>query len=643
MRRIPVYSPGLAAEDVEAVSAATAEGFISSAAPPVGLFEREWAERCGMPWAVAVSSGTAALELLVPALDIGPGDEVICPALTIISCARAIVQSGARPVLVDVDPGTWCLDVRETEARLSPRTRAVLGVHLFGLPYDHASLAKVSREHSLLVIEDAAQAHGARVRVGDTTVPCGALGDASIFSFYANKAVTTGEGGMVLTRDEAVAGRVRDSANLYLGGPRRFLHEDLGFNYRMSSLQAALGRSQARRLDRTLEKKRLIGLWYRERLGGLRGVELQAAGGHDDFAPWMNALVLSDDVPCEASEVMGQLQRRGIETRPFFIGLHEQPALTKRGWFGGERYPVTERLSRRGFYLPSGLDLDEGTVDHVVGELRAVLAGVSSASVAVPPEPVAKVHGGDAMAVFGPAYAEAYDAFYEGKDYAAEVDVLVSCFDRHSSSPVRRILDLGCGTGRHVGELASRGYEVLGVDRSASMLALARLRCPGVRFVEADMRTVDLGETVDAVVILFAALGYLTTAEDILAALRATRRHLEAGGLLVADVWLGGSDGQVAPTRRTAQRGAVTWTRTGFLSRDPVLQRVDLAYELVRAEGGARSVVHEVHRMHYFSPFELDFALRAAGFRLVRLCRDGDLDHAPRPRDLTALFVAEAV
>jgi len=585
----------------------------------------------------------------VSALGLGPGDEVLCPAFTIISCARAIVLSGATPVLVDVDPSTWCIDVARAEARTGPRTRAVLGVHAFGHPYDHSALTELARRRELVIVEDAAQAHGARVRTPGGALPCGGLGDVSVFSFYANKAVTTGEGGMVLSRSSGVAARVRALANLFMGKDRRFVHEELGHNYRLSSLQAALGISQLARLAETIERKRFIARCYRERLARIEEVELQGVSGDAEPTFWMNAIVLSDSVPADAEALGRVLARRGVETRPLFTGLHEQPALISRGFFDGEHHPVTERLSRRGLYLPSGLLLDEAAIDDVVRELRAALSELgderASVPVAIPGRSDGERRDAEASStVFGDAFAEGYDALYADKDYAVEVTRLEDCFARHSASPVRRVLDVGCGTGRHVAELAARGYDVVGVDRSAEMLAIAKRRSPAGRFVEADMCEVELGETFDAVVVLFAALSYNTTPSAIQRTLSALRRHVSAGGLLVADVWFGAAAPTARPvvTRRTASVARVQWERTGVLQRDPLRQRVDIAYELGRRSPDGYSVAREMHRMHYFMPFELEFALELSGFRLVHLSRETDLDKAPNERDLTALFVARA-
>lgn len=649
-RRVPVYAPVLTSADARAVSQAVERGSLGSAAPggthPVARFEEAWAERTGMPHAVAVANGTAALELAVAALGLGPGDEVVCPAFTIISCVRAVLHAGATPVLADVDPRTWCIDPAEVERKAGPRTRAILAVHAFGTPYDHEALGRLA-SRGLFVIEDAAQAHGARVWVGDAHEPCGGLGDASVLSFYVNKPVTTGEGGMVLARDPRVAERARDAANLFFGKARRFVHEDLGHNYRMTGLQAALGLSQLERLDETIATKRRIAAWYRKRLAELAEVELQESNPRDEPIFWMNGIVLADTFGGDAASLAASLTELGIDTRPFFVGFHEQPALLGRGLFLGERHAVTERLSRRGLYLPSGLDLDEETVEYVVSRLKEALSQASPARISAPEtERAGGSPAAEPKTLFGPAFAEAYDALYAEKNYGAEVTLLERAFARFCPSGVRRVLDIGCGTGRHGLELSSRGYEVVGVDRSASMLHIARERAPSVRFVEADMTTMDLGDTFDAVVILFAALSYQTTPDGIIAALAAARRHLRPAGLLIADVWFGTPAtglGGITRTHRAGRKGDVAWERRGSIERDPLEQRVRITYELERTEAGRQEVTRETHAMHYFVPFELEFALRQAGFRLCALTAETDLDRAPASSDLTALFVAAAV
>jgi SAM-dependent methyltransferase len=309
---------------------------------------------------------------------------------------------------------------------------------------------------------------------------------------------------------------------------------------------------------------------------------------------------------------------------------------------------VTERLSRRGLYLPSGLDLDEEAIDVVVTALKDALVEAGAERVPVPTPPVAECAAKDAAIAdsemaFGPAFAEAYDPLYSDKDYSAEATLLDRAIARYGEPGMRRVLDLGCGTGRHAAELSSRGYGVVGVDRSPSMLRIARERAPSLRFVESDMTDIALDETFDVVVILFAALSYLTTPEGILRALAAARRHLRPSGILIADVWFGESaDGGTAKTRRAGRSGDVTWERLGTITRDRLEQRVQLSYELRRTEGGRTSVARETHVMHYFSRFELEFALSCSGFRLAALTSQTDLERAPASSDSTALFVATA-
>jgi perosamine synthetase len=309
-----------------------------------------------------VSNGTTALELAVRALGIGPGDEVVCPTFTIVSCVRAIVLAGATPVLVDAGPRTFNLDVEQLEAAISPRTRAIMAVHTYGHPFD-PRVVEIARRRAIPLIEDAAEAHGGELLIDSTWRPCGGIGDLSIFSFYANKPVTTGEGGMVLARDAQVAERVRSHRNLCFG-PRddRFRHRELGGNFRLGNVAAAIGLSQLGRLDRIVERKREVAALYRARLPQL---QFQL---HESWArpiDWMVSVVF--DRP--AREIAEKLDRSGIETRPFFLGMHEQPVFARL--FSGVRHPVAERLSRHGLYLPSALSVDAAIVERVARVLEA--------------------------------------------------------------------------------------------------------------------------------------------------------------------------------------------------------------------------------------------------------------------------------
>ncbi|MEI8227701.1 MAG: DegT/DnrJ/EryC1/StrS family aminotransferase [Planctomycetota bacterium] len=368
---IPVNSPLIDGDESRYLQECIATGWLSAEGGFVEQFEREFAARVGRAHGVAVSSGTAALDVAVAALGLGPGDEVIVPTFTIISCVAAILRAGATPIFVDSDARTWNMDVDQIEPLLNRRTRAIMAVHTYGLPVEMEPVLTLARDHGLHVIEDAAEAHGLQYR-GE---PCGSFGDISTFSFYANKLVTTGEGGMVLTDDPAIAERCRSLRNLCFGSGRRFVHEELGWNYRMSNLQAAVGVAQLKQLDRFIRLKRAMGQRYSDRLTSLAAITLQPARTeHAENGYWVYGVVLEDHVPLDAAEAMRRLAQRGIGTRPFFWPMHEQPVLKKLGLADGKAKPVSERLARRGFYLPSGLGLSEAEIDTVCDEVCALLA-----------------------------------------------------------------------------------------------------------------------------------------------------------------------------------------------------------------------------------------------------------------------------
>lgn len=364
---IPVNTPDLGGNEARYLAECVTTGWISSEGPFVRRLEDGVAARCGRRHGIAVCNGTVALDVALAALGIGPGDEVILPTFTIISCAAAIVRAGAVPVVVDSDPATWNMDVARIAERITPRTRAIMAVHIYGLPVDMDPVLALARQHGLRVVEDAAEAIGQAYRGR----PCGSLGDISTLSFYPNKHITTGEGGMVLTDDPAIAERCRDLRNLCFGRKRRFVHEELGWNFRMSNLQAAIGVAQLEKLERSIGRKREIGRLYAELLAACRGVALPPPSlPYAENIYWVYGLVLDDDVPFDAEEAMARLAARGIGTRPFFWGMHEQPVFRRMGLFEGVHCPVAERLSRRGFYVPSGLAL---TDDEIRTAARAVV------------------------------------------------------------------------------------------------------------------------------------------------------------------------------------------------------------------------------------------------------------------------------
>jgi perosamine synthetase len=313
-------------------------------------------------------------------LDLRQGDEVILPTFTIISCAQAVTRFGAVPVLVDSDPRTWCMDVTQVEAKITPRTRAIMPVHIYGHPVDMDPLLDLAERHELAIVEDAAEVHGGEYLHGHGTGEgewrrCGSFGTLSTFSFYANKIVTTGEGGMVLTDSDDYADRLRGYRNLGFRPERRFYHTELGNNFRLTNLQAAIGVAQIAQIDRFLEQKRWMGQAYTARLLELPGLQLPVEEPWARHVYWMYGLVVDESTGLTAETFAEELRQYGVQTRPFFLGMHEQPVFHKMGLFEGERYPVAERIARQGLYLPSGMTLSEAQLEEVCDAVAAVMAG----------------------------------------------------------------------------------------------------------------------------------------------------------------------------------------------------------------------------------------------------------------------------
>lgn len=366
---IPVSEPLLTGNEKAYLAECIDTGWISSEGPFVGRFERAVADWCGVRHGVAVANGTAALHVAVGSLPFEPGDEILMPDFTIISCALAIIENGCRPVLVDSDPETWAMDAELLEARITDRTRGIMVVNMYGHPVDMAVVDELAKRHGLYVIEDAAEG------LGSTAYgrPGGGLGHVAALSFYANKLVSTGEGGMVLTNDDDAAENARALRNLCFRTDRRFLHSRIGHNHRMTNIQAAVGLAQMERIETFIERRRSMGRLYLEGLAGLP-VQLPAEREWATNIYWMFGLVLDDDVPCDAEEFSRRLAERNIQTRPFFLGMHEQPVLRDMGLFAGESYPVSARLARRGFYLPSGQAITDEQIGRVCRAVREVFA-----------------------------------------------------------------------------------------------------------------------------------------------------------------------------------------------------------------------------------------------------------------------------
>jgi perosamine synthetase len=367
---IPVNEPLLNGNEKKYLNECIDTGWISSEGPFVKKFEELFSSRINRKYGIAVSNGSVALDAAVVALGIGNGDEVIMPAFTIISCAAAIVRARAIPVLVDSDPITWNMNINNIEEKITPKTRAIMVVHIYGLPVDMDPILQLCKEHNLYLIEDAAEMHGQTYKGR----PCGSFGDISIFSFYPNKHITTGEGGMIVVDDEKLADRCRSLRNLFFQPQKRFLHEELGWNFRMTNIQAALGLAQLERLDEFVLRKRSMGKLYSELLKDTNSIQLPLM--KTDYAEniyWVYGILLNDSLSFDAEIAMKKLAVLEIGTRPFFWPMHEQPVFNKMGLFKNESYPVAERMARRGFYLPSGMALTEPQIYSVVNKLKEIL------------------------------------------------------------------------------------------------------------------------------------------------------------------------------------------------------------------------------------------------------------------------------
>ena len=370
---IPVNEPLLNGNEKKYLCECIDTGWISSEGPFVKEFEQKMSASAGRKYGIAVSNGTAALEVAVQALGIGAGDEVIMPAFTIISCVMAVTKAGAVPVLIDSDMHTWNMKAEEIEAKITPRTKAIMIVHLYGLPVEADPILALAEKYGLKVIEDAAEMHGQTYK----GKPCGSFGDISTFSFYPNKHNTTGAGGIVVTADEDLAQRCRMLRNLCFRKDVRYVHDEISDNYRFTNLQAAVGLAQLERLDEFVARKRTMGRYYTERLKDVEGLMLPIEKtGYADNIYWVYGIVLNSDIQTDNKTIQKLLADEGIGSRTFFWCMHEQPVYRKQGLFHGENYPNAEYLARKGFYIPSGLALTQEQMDQVVTGVKRVMARV---------------------------------------------------------------------------------------------------------------------------------------------------------------------------------------------------------------------------------------------------------------------------
>lgn len=367
---IPVCEPVLNGRELKYVTECLETNWISSAGKYISLFEEKFSQYCGMPFGVACSNCTTALHMSMVGLGIGQGDEVIIPDFTLIVSANTVIQAGAKPVLVDVDPKTWCIDPKLIEAKITPRTKAIMVVHMYGHPCDMEAIMDIARRHNLYVIEDCAQAHGAEVNGRKA----GSFGDVACFSFYGNKILTTGEGGMVLCKDEKLANRLALLRNQGFQEPR-FVHEVVAYNYRMTNVQAAIGVAQTEMVEEKIAVKRWIGQTYNELLAGARDLTLPHEEPWAKNVYWMYGVLVGEGFGLTKDELMVKLKEKGVDTRSFFCPMSMQPVFIN----GGNpcypdvsvQNPASVDLWNRGLYLPSGLGLTKAHMEEVAEKLMA--------------------------------------------------------------------------------------------------------------------------------------------------------------------------------------------------------------------------------------------------------------------------------
>jgi len=372
---IPVCKPWLPGKEKEYVLDALETNWISSAGKYIEKFEEGFAEFCGTKYGVSCSNGFGALHLACVALGLKQGDEVIVPTFTMAASVNTIILAGATPVLVDCDPETYCIDVNKIEEKITNKTKAIMGVHIYGNVCDMDVILALAKKYNLFVIEDAAEAHGGEYKGRKA----GSMGDIGCFSFYANKILTTGEGGMCVTNNEELARKMRSLRSHCLKeGEGRFLHEDVGFNYRLTNLQAAIGAAQVENAEKLVEARRSVLIRYNKELAGVVGLILPVEKSYSKNVCWMYGVVLSEEVEKSREEVMQELKEEGVETRSFFVPMHKQPAYTKGKAentpdCSGD-FPIADRIGKRGFYLPSSSDITDEEIKIVCTALKKILS-----------------------------------------------------------------------------------------------------------------------------------------------------------------------------------------------------------------------------------------------------------------------------
>ena len=366
---IPVSKPEVSKNDIKAVNKVLKKSWISSDGPEVKIFEKEFSKKVKRKFSIAVSNGTAALEIAIKALGIKKNDEVIIPNFTIISNALAVIKQNAKPVLVDCDLENWNIKIEDIKKKINKRTKALIVTHIYSFSNDMDKILKICKKNKIFLIEDAAEVVGLKYKDRN----CGSFGDISTFSFYANKQVTTGEGGMISTNSKTLNERCRSLRNLCFGKTNRFNHNDLGWNYRITNIQAALGITQLKRLDSIVKKKMYIGNYYYQKLLKNKNIYITPPKiSYSKNIYWVVGILIRNK-KILASKIIKKLNSYGIGARPFFWPMHEQKIFDKMKLFKKQKYPNSSYLARYGFYIPSYLQIKKTEMDYIISIINKLL------------------------------------------------------------------------------------------------------------------------------------------------------------------------------------------------------------------------------------------------------------------------------
>lgn len=366
----PVSVPNVTQKDIISVNKALKAGWISSEGPEVKKFEKNFSKYIGHKYAVAVSSGTAALEIAIKSLNLKKGDEIIIPNFTIISNALAAIKQDLKIKLIDCGKFDWNMDISQIKKNISKKTKAIIATHIYNFPLRIDLLKKICKKKKIFIIEDAAEVLGQKLN----KKLCGSYGDISTFSFYANKQITTGEGGMITTNNKKLYEKSSSLRNLSFGKKDRFNHDDIGWNYRMTNIQASLGISQLKRINQIVKTKHKIGLEYYKRLKSNSNLfipELQKKYAKNIY--WVVAiLILNKKLKIDAKSMMKKLKAEGIATRPFFWPMHMQKILKKYNISKNTSFPNSNYICKYGLYLPSGLNLKTSEINFICSKINKI-------------------------------------------------------------------------------------------------------------------------------------------------------------------------------------------------------------------------------------------------------------------------------